>query len=121
MQFLLAEWTSLLLAEPLLDAIDVEQMVAGQAIDFFLGVYVAVADGAQLSLHCLASQPLQLLELFRRDAFRDTSHLFFQLQQFLIGHIVGVDLKAVLVSHGEDHLAQVLQVDGPHGFIWMAK
>ncbi len=54
MEFLLAERTGLLLAEPLLDAVDVEEVVAGQLVDLFFGIDVAVADGAQLPLDALA-------------------------------------------------------------------
>ncbi len=62
-QFLLAKGTRLFLAQPFLDAVDVEEMGAGQPINLFLWVDVAVADRAQLALHCLAPQPLQLLEM----------------------------------------------------------
>jgi hypothetical protein len=45
------------------------------------------------------------LEPFRSYALGNVAHLFLELQQLLIGHIVCIDLEAVLIPHGNDHLS----------------
>jgi hypothetical protein len=53
LEFLLAKRAGLLLAEPFLDAVHVEEVLAGQPVDFLLGVYVTVANRAQLAFYAV--------------------------------------------------------------------
>ena len=119
-QLLLAKRTRLLLGQPLLDALAVEHVLALQQVNLLPLLHVVVADRTQLLLMgfrgCHALQPIQLLLV---ESLGDLAHLFFKLEELLVGHVVDVDVHAALIAQVEHHLSHLLEVHHLVLLVWI--
>lgn len=91
-----------------------EHMLARKTQDLLALFYVVVTDRAEPfpSFLTLSSRYLdrQLGPLVLREALGDAAHLFLELKEFLVAHVVDVDFHSILVAHAHEHIPQVFHI-----------
>ncbi len=108
---LLAHRTHFFLHQPLTNALAVEYMFAGQLIYLLPLLHVVVADGAELLLMLFGScYLLNFLVLVFGYSLGHLPYLFLELEQLLIGHVIGVNIDSSLILHAHHHVLQILQI-----------
>lgn len=81
-------------------------MFALQFMDLFSCFYVVVTDRAELFLMFLrSSNPFQLLDLVLVEPFGNFTNVLLQLKQFLVSHIIGIDVNSTLIMHAHHHIS----------------
>jgi len=88
-------------------------------VDLLALLDIVVADGAHL-LVALGLQFLDLLELLLGDAFGDLADFFLELEQFFVGHVIGIDFDAVLVAHADHHVPEVFHIHHPDLLVYIS-
>jgi hypothetical protein len=87
-------------------------------MDLFSCFYIVVADRTQLFfMLSRGSYSFQLLELIFVESFGNFTDMFFQLQQFLVCHIVWIDINSSLIMHAHHHIPQFFRLSNAVQFI----